>query len=444
MDISFSGRGIRLSRAEAPDVVLGLPAPTKVRLPLRQSSSTPCVAVVEKGDEVKLGQLVADGPAPVHTPIAGRVVGIEELPAADGSAVPVLVIEGDGSGGSVRYEADGIPLKRDPELLLERIRQAGIVQAGRESLPLADMIEEARSPRGHLAATGAALSRPVGHLVVRCLDVDPYLVNLASVTAGLAKDASELDLALQVLLHITAAEQVHIVLGNGQQPAAVLALAAERDWSVLRVDEAVYPMAGDALVAAGASGAEPDVAWRRVDESGTLVLDIDVVLQVVAAVRDGRPVLDRVITVWRGGRVKAMRVPMGVSFADIAKAAGHDGVYGKVILGGPLQGLAHHTTDFPLTKSIPGLTLQEQKEVVHDRNEPCISCGLCAMACPMRLLPGMLSRYCEYGQWADAEQAHLFTCIECGCCAYVCPAGRSMVQLMVQGKNEVLATRRTG
>lgn len=443
MDISFSGRGIRLSRAASPNGVTALAAPPKVRLPLGQSSGSPCIAVVEKGDEVKLGQLVAEGLAPLHTPIAGRVVGTEELPAADGSAVSVLVIEGDPALGAVRFEADGIPLKRGPELLLERIRMAGIVQAGRESLPLASMIQEAREPHGHIAATGAALSRPVRHLVVRCIDIDPYLVNLAAVTAGLAQDAGELDLALQVLLRITAAEQVHFVLGQRQEPAAVLALASQNDWQVLRVDDDVYPLASDALLVAAASGQEPDMAWRRIDESGTLVLDIDVVLQVVAAVRDGRPALDRVVTVARGTSVKALRAPIGMSFDDIAKAAGHDGACGKAILGGPMQGLAHHTTDFPLTKSLPGLTLHTHGQVVHDRNEPCISCGLCAMACPMRLLPGMLSRFCEYGQWDDAEQAHLFTCIECGCCAYVCPAGRSMVQFMVQGKNEVTA-RRTG
>ncbi len=440
MDISLTGRGVRLGRAAPPDGIQLMPAPSKVLLPLRQSSGAPSVAVVEKGDEVKLGQLVAEGAAPLHSPIAGTVVGIEDLPAPDGHPVAAMFIEA-AEHGSVRFQADGIPLKREPEELLERIRAAGVVQAGRESLPLADMIQEAMEPRGHLAATGAALSRPVRHLVVRCLDVDPMLANLAAVTAGLGQDAAELELALELLLHITAAERVHLVLGKRQQPAAVLALAAERDWSVLRVDDDVYPAASDAWLVAAASGQEPDVAWRRVDESGTLVLDIDVVLQVVAAVRDGRPVLDRVITVARGRQVKVMRVPLGTSFLDIARTAGHDGVDGKVILGGPLQGMAHHTLEFPLAKHEPGLTIQERAEVVHDVNHPCISCGLCARACPMRLVPGMLSRYCEYGQWEDAEQAHLFTCIECGCCAYVCPAGRSMVQLMVQGKNEALARR---
>ncbi len=443
MDISLFDRGIRLGRVVPPTAIQSLPAPDTVRLALAQSSGQPSVPVVEKGDEVKQGQLVAEGAAPLHTPIAGKVVGIEELPSASGGSLSVLVIQA-GEGGAVRPEADGIPLRREPELLLERIRTAGVVQAGRESMALADMIDQAREARGHLAATGKAVQRPVNHLVVRCLDVDPGLANLAAVTSGLADDASDFDLAMQVLLRITDAAQVHVVLGKTQQPKALLELVTERDWQVQRVDEAVYPAAHDALLAAAVSGQEPDIAWRRVHLAGTLVLDVDVVLQVLAAVRDGKPVLDRLVTVARGGLVKVFRVPLGASFEDLAKAAGHDGAYGKVILGGPMQGLAHHTLDFPLAKHFPGLTIQDAAEVVHDSNEPCISCGLCAMACPTRLLPGMLSRYCEYGAWEEAEAAHLFTCIECGCCAYVCPAGRSMVQFLVQGKNEVLAMRRTG
>jgi electron transport complex protein RnfC len=441
MDISLSGRGVSLSRALTPAAIQELPAPATVRLPLRQASGALCIPVVEKGDEVKRGQLVAEGPAPLHSPIAGSVTGIEAIPSADGGEISVLVIAADDGGKTVRFETDGIPLKREPEQLLERIRAAGIVQAGRESQPLASMLEEARAPRGHLAATGAAVMRPVRHLVIRCLDVDPFMVNLAAVTASLGKDSSELDLAMQILLLLTQAEQVHFVMGAGQDAEAIVGLAAERDWQVLRVPCDVYPALADPLVAAAVSGHEPDVAWRRVDQSGTLVLDIDVVLQVVAAVRDGKPVLDRVITVWRAGRAKALRAALGTSFDVLAREAGHDGVYGKVILGGPMQGLAYHTLDFPLAKHLTGLTLQGPDEVVHDENHPCISCGLCGMVCPMRLVPGMLSRFCEYGQWEDAENAHLFTCIECGCCAYVCPAGRSMVQFMVQGKNELLARR---
>ena len=117
--------------------------------------------------------------------------------------------------------------------------------------------------------------------------------------------------------------------------------------------------------------------------------------------------------------------------------------YGKAVLGGPLQGLGYHQLDYPVTKDLPGLTLIPREQVQLAENELCVSCGLCSMVCPMRLMPGLLSRYCEFGKYDLAEEAHLFSCVECGCCAYVCPAGRALVQFFVHGKSEVIATRRS-
>ncbi|MFH1468262.1 MAG: hypothetical protein ABIO70_27995 [Pseudomonadota bacterium] len=444
MDISLFGRGIHLERVKTPAQIQELPTPARIRLALRQVAGHPCHPIVQKGDAVAEGQLVGEGPAPIHSPVSGVVKGVEEIPGLDGDKLSVLVIEADDTGRIAPFEADGVPLRRSAEELLDRIRAAGIVQPGRESLPLATMIEEALAPRGQIAPTGKAVQRPLRHLVVRCLDVDPGLAGLAALACTLQEDASDLALAIDALLKVTGAEQVHLALGTGQAPAALLALAADRDWAVQRMDEGQFPAAHDTLLAAAVSGQEPDVAWRRVDQSGTLVLDLDVVLQVTEAVRAGRPVLQRLVTVARGGQAKVLRVAIGAPMESLARAAGHNGVYGKVILGGPMQGLAYHGLDFPLGKCLQGLTLQEAAEVVHDLNHPCISCGLCAMVCPMRLTPGLLSRYCEFQRWEEAESAHLFTCIECGCCAFVCPAQRSMVQFMVQGKSEVLATRRAG
>ncbi len=443
MDVSLFDTGIQMRRARTPLVIQPVPAPDRLRLLLQQVAGAASVPVVQKGDAVVRGQLLAEGAAGLHAPIAGTVRGIEEIPGLDGSPARVLVIEGDGSAAVADLEADGVPLKREPQLLLDRIRSAGIVQAGREPMPLATLLEQSRAPRGHLAATGRSISRPVRHLVVRCIDMDPQLVNLAAVTASLKDDANDVALGIELLLRLTDAESVHLVLAQGQPVGALAPLADQRDWSVLRLPRGRYPAAHEALVAARVSGQEPNTAWQRVHASGTVVLDVDTVLQVTAALRDGQPVLDRVVTVSCGGRVRAMRAPLGTPFSALTRAAGATGEWGKAVLGGPMQGLAYHSLDFPVAKHLPGLYLLRPEQVPSSPNHPCISCGLCAMTCPMRLVPGMLSRFCEFGQWEAAEDAHLFTCIECGCCAYVCPAERSMVQLMVQAKSEVLAARRT-
>ena len=191
------------------------------------------------------------------------------------------------------------------------------------------------------------------------------------------------------------------------------------------------------------SGSEPEVTFRRAHENGALVVDVDTLLQVVAAVRDHEPVIHRVLTVAGANGAQVVRARIGTSNAAIAKQMGQGGDIGKVVLGGPMRGLAHHTLAYPLSREQQALTLYPRGEFALSTNEPCVSCGLCVMVCPMRLVPGMLSRYCEYGRWELAEDAHIFNCVECGCCAYVCPAGRSLVQFIVHGKKEVLESRRS-
>jgi electron transport complex protein RnfC len=138
------------------------------------------------------------------------------------------------------------------------------------------------------------------------------------------------------------------------------------------------------------------------------------------------------------------RARVGTPLREVIAGVGLEAEYAKVILGGPLGGTAVHTLDFPVTKNLDGVTLIPKADLSLFENEPCLSCGLCAMVCPVRLVPGMLSRLCEFGQFDRAQSAHIFSCTECGCCSYVCPAGRSMVQFMIHGKTELLAARRIG
>ncbi len=443
MDISLFRWGIELPRADGAGRIVDAPLPQRVGLLLRQTTGRPATPTVEKGDAVSAGQKVASGAADLHASISGEVLGVEELHYPDGSKAEVLVIQGDGQQSAQETEPDPKPLSQKPDELLKRISLAGVIQEGRESLGLAAMIDEALSPDGHVSATGQPISKAVEHLVVRCVDVDPHMVHLAAVAQTLADDCADLALGLDALLRITGAAQVHIVLDQRQQAPAMEALAEEREWNLVRIDAAVYPAASEPLLAALVSGREPEIAWRRVHNAGTLVLDVDTVLQVTAAVRDMQPVIERVVTVRGPQGCQAVRARIGTSMADLATAAGQQGPFGKLVLGGPLVGLAHHSQDFPLAKDRTGLTLFAPGDVSLSTNEPCISCGLCAMVCPMRIMPGQLSRYCEYGKWDMADDANLFSCLECGACAYVCPAGRSIVQFIVQGKNELLATRRT-
>jgi electron transport complex protein RnfC len=405
--------------------------------------------VVEVGDQVLRGQRIAEGArweaADLHTPIAGRVTGFEDLVAPDGSPTRALVIEGDGRDDSVEFEPDPDPLSRRPEELLDRIRMGGVVTKRGVARSLEAILVEAMNPRSVIPATGAVIGRPVKQIAIRFTDIDPHLITLRSLTDTLDDRLPSLELGIRILVRITRAESIHFVLDRTQDAKVLREFASDHDYSILTVDARVYPSASDPLIAAAVSGREPDVAFRGMHESGVVVIDADTLLQVAKVVAERRPVLEKVITVGGPVGAKMVRTWTGTSLREIVEAAGYadDSDIGKVILGGPMQGSAHHTLDFPIAKDTLALYLISRGQVRRSTNHPCISCGLCVMVCPMRLLPGLLSRYAEFGEYERAGESHLFSCIECGCCAYVCPARRSMVQFMAHAKNELLSLGRS-
>jgi electron transport complex protein RnfC len=452
MDISLFARGIKVKAPERTGAEERMAAPDRVTLLLRQGGGSACRALVKPGTAVRAGQQVAestaDGAADLHSPIDGTVTAVDELIDTDGTRCPALVIEAgageptEDGGPPAPPEPDPEPLKRSAAELLDRVAAAGLVQGGRDGRSLAAVIREARSPRGFIAATVAPIVKPLEHLAVRFCDVDPHLGSVAAAAESVGGDVTDLELGIAALVKVTDAANVHLVFDSRQSFEVVEKVAEAADWPVHHIDSRRYPMLAEPFVVQLVSGREPPTAFRRFHESGTLVVDVNTVLEVAAAVRDRKPVVDRVVTVLGPRGRRLVRAPIGASFDDVVSAVGDGDDFRKVILGGPLAGVAHHTLDYPVTKTTEGITLVTGDQVVTFENRPCISCGLCAMVCPTRLVPGLLSRYCEFARFDQAEEAHLFSCVECGCCAYVCPAGRSMVQYMIHGKTEITAARR--
>ena len=114
-------------------------APKQVVIPMQQHIGAPCQPLVKVGDRVLRDQKIGDGEGlcvPVHASISGTVVAVEPRPHTSGRDVMAVVIEND-------YEDtpcdDLAPLTeeelKDPEAILARMREAGVVGMGGATFP---------------------------------------------------------------------------------------------------------------------------------------------------------------------------------------------------------------------------------------------------------------------------------------------------------------------
>mgnify|MGYP002713241307 CR=1 FL=1 len=170
---------------------------------------------------------------------------------------------------------------------------------------------------------------------------------------------------------------------------------------------------------------------------GVVVQNVATAYACLEAIRNDKPVLDRVITVSGKGiaEPKNLRVPVGTHVADIVThCGGFKAEVVKILAGGPMMGRALANMDVPLVKGSSGLLFLTREETNLDRYGPCVSCGECLDVCPLGLEPNKVSQYVEYGRLLETEVFGVLDCFECGCCSYVCPSNRPLVQFMQVAK----------
>ena len=176
-------------------------------------------------------------------------------------------------------------------------------------------------------------------------------------------------------------------------------------------------------------------------------MDVRVVVQnegtalaVYEASRYGKPLIERVVTVTGEGIQKPsnLLVTIGTLVSALIEECGGFKGAGKVISGGPMMGFALASLDVPVTKGTSGVLVIPEEGVIHAEDfEPCIRCGRCIDACPMGLMPSMLSVLSEKSHYEEMKDYNLFDCFECGSCAFVCPSKRPIVQFIRLGKSLV-------
>lgn len=399
----------------SPIIDAGLPE--TVYIPVKQHIGAPAKILVQKGDKVKVGTLLADSDgvvsADVHSSVSGEVLKVEALESGSGYLENMITIkvEGDDFEPSIdRSEDISREIPYTPEQIVQKLREAGIVGMGGAGYP-----------------TPIKTSLPEGKkadcLIVNGIECEPFLT---------ADDRLMIEKAEQIvigakIINKALGIQNAVIAVDENKPQAIEALSKiTRTYVGVNVQTCAtkYPQGGEKqLIAAVAKREVP--SGRLPIDVGCIVQNVGTVFAIYEAVMKNKPLFERILTVsgdaCRHPANYRVRVGTPVSYL-IEKSGGLSEETAQVVLGGPMMGSSVTNINAPVTKLTSGVLMLSDKLAHKDDETDCIRCGKCAMACPMGLEPFLIARLMRAGQTEDLRGAHVLDCIECGCCAYTCPA----------------------
>jgi len=421
-----------------------LPLPPKVVLPLELPMGS-VQAVVRPGDSVREGQLIArdeKGILPdVRSSITGTVSDIRPWPGSYGRDALSMVIESNGeSGDTVRlYEEGRMPQNAQDQLRL--IAESGIREIDDFPWPLSVRIAQPALTPPILFPFVPDLRRPIEVLILNGMDRQPGVWIRSCAIRTMEEDILT---GIPLLKALTGAEKTLLALPKRE----TLSEAFERGLRMEGVEVAVvkdkYPNALEPVLIKSLTGREIPQPGGDARTVGTVMVDVLTVAGIARAVYQGVPPVDALVQVsapsqWIHNFVRVREGTLLKDALEHISAAPKDPA--RVVTRGPFLGYSVYDLNIPMLQQTEAIVFQGEKDLSLYENEPCINCGFCVRACPMRLFPNELSRACEYGHFEEAEGKDLLRCIECGICSFVCPVRRPMVHLMRFGKSELAARR---
>ncbi len=407
------------------------PLPERIVLPLQQHIGLPATPVVKVGDRVLKGQKIAAASGyvsvSIHASTSGTVtdIGDHPVPHPAGITARCIVIEPDGDDRWFDIRPVDEYMTVDPRRLQEVIRDCGISGLGGAGFPAHVKINE-------------GVENAVDTLIINGVECEPYITCDDRL---IQEKASYVVAGTRMIGHAVQAKH-RVIAVESDMPAAHAALAklVGDDIELVQVP-ARYPAGGEKQLIQVITGKEVPSGGLAI-HIGILVQNVATAAAVYRAVTRGEPVVSRYVTVAGAvPRPRNLQVLLGTPVADCLRTCGYEPKPGqRIILGGPMMGLQLRSTGVPITKTSNCILVQEEPEPAAEM--PCIRCGNCATACPIRLLPQQLYLDARAGNYDAARQHHLFDCIECGCCSYVCPSHIPLVQYYRHAKSHIAAEER--
>lgn len=398
-----------------------MPIPKEVLLPLNMHSGQAAEPVVQVGEHVTVGQLIAReegrNSAPVHASVSGTVKAIEPY-SAGGKKTQAIRIESDGK--MEKCPDLKIPQPTNLDEFLQCVRDSGVVGLGGAAFPV-------------WAKLAAAQKNHIQTVLINGAECEPFITSDHRV---MLEQGDLIQKGIELLKQFLQSEEYIIGIEKNKPDAIEQLTERFKDDPAVKVLplSSVYPQGAKQVLLYNATGKVVGPG-QRLASLGVIIINVTSLVKVAEYFATGMPLVERIVTV-EGSAVKEPKnliVPIGVSVRDLVEACG--GLKeepGKILFGGAMMGKTIATLDASVMKATNAVVLMNRKDTEKTAPTACIHCGRCVAVCPLGLNPTAFARAMELEdeekRAAILQKEQVSLCMECGCCSYVCPAHRPLAE----------------
>jgi Na+-translocating ferredoxin:NAD+ oxidoreductase subunit C len=393
----------------------------KVTIPIFDAS-----ACVELGQHVRIGEKIAEPEnskaVAAHASVSGEVTGIREQLIPTGGITQAIEIISDGLD------------EKCPEIGIERLNLENLTRNDLLALfqdsGLVDLDQEMEAV--HLKAAASKQT-----LILNGCESEPYVT---SEHALMMSHPLEILKGAEFLRQALDAEDIIIVVENNKLEVAetLKSKIFFQKWNHVQVEvmPSLYPHGTNSLLPR---------RLKQLKSESFAIFNIATAFAVYEAVALQKPLYERVVTV--AGEClfepKNIWARIGTEFsAAIKSCKGFLREPRKVLMNGPMKGIAQSTLEVPILKGTQAILSLPHEITKPVEVEACIRCGKCIDACPSNISPVMITLSAEQDFFDTAKEYGLEQCIECGNCSYACPSKRPMLELIRYAMSQSFPERR--
>ena len=402
--------------------------------PLSQHIGAPANPIVAKGDRVLVGQKIAEAggfvSAPVYASVSGTVKAIEPRRVVTGDSIMSIIVDNDGLYEDVGFYPVAPIDKLTKEEILDAVKEAGIVGMGGAGFPTHVKLSP-KEPEN------------IEYVIANCAECEPYLT---SDYRRMLEEPEKVIEGLKIIMKLFDKAQGILAIEDNKPDCIKLFRQLTKDETRISVKalKTKYPQGGERTLIYATTGRKINSSMLPADV-GCVVNNVDTIVAVYNAVAQGKPLLERIVTV-TGDAIENPRnykVHLGMSYNELLEVAGgFKGTPEKVICGGPMMGFGMFDLNVPITKTSTALLALTKDEVSAMEPGPCINCGRCVEVCPGRVIPSRLADMAEHFDEEGFLANDGMECCECGCCSYICPAKRPLTQQIKSMRKIQLAKKK--